>query len=516
MYPGFYAEKDPAKPAVVLCPAGERVSYGSLEARSRQFARVLRARGLRPGDTVALLAENHARYLEVYWAAIRSGLYLTAVNWHLTAAEAAHLLGDSAARVLVTTARFTDLARTAADLSPTCSTLLLLDGTEDGFESYEEVIAAQSAAPLADQPAGDVMLYSSGTTGRAKGIRRPLSDLQVDQPGRPSASPMAKAFLGIGEDSTYLTPAPLYHAASLHWAAGAHELGATLVIMDRFDAEQMLAVIEKERVTHAQVVPTMMIRLLKLPAEVRTRYDVSSLRSLTHAGAPCPPAIKRQMIDWLGPIVDEYYSSTEGSGMTFIGSADWLAHPGSVGRTIIGTPHICDDNGRELPVGEPGLLYFDRGTEHFEYHNDPEKTREGRHPKHPTWTTSGDMGYVDTDGYLYLTDRKSFMIISGGVNIYPAEIEAALILHPAITDVAVFGLPHADMGEYVHAVVQPTDGVDATPELAEQIRAFARDHLAGYKVPRAITFRDQLPRMSTGKLAKNALRQEYLGAALPR
>ncbi|ADP80548.1 acyl-CoA synthetase [Pseudofrankia inefficax] len=513
MYPGLYAEKSPDKPAVVLSPAGERIDYRTLEARSRQFARVLRARGLRPGDTVAILAENHVRYLEVYWAVIRSGLYLTAVNWHLTAPEAAYLLNDSAARVLVTTTRFTDLAREVAGLSPTCAAVFLLDGAAAGFESYEDAVAAQPDTPLADQPAGEVMLYSSGTTGRPKGIRRALSGLQVDEPGRISASRMGRALLGIGEDSVYLTPAPLYHAAGLQWSAAAHELGATLVVMERFDAEQLMAVIERERVTHVQVVPTMMVRLLKLPADVRARYDLSSLRSLVHAAAPCPPAVKRQMISWLGPIVDEYYSSTEGSGMTFIRAADWLEHPGSVGRPTVGIPHVCAEDGAELPTGEPGLLYFDRDTALFEYHNDPQKTREGRHPAHPTWTTSGDMGYLDADGYLYLTDRKSFTIISGGVNIYPAEIEAVLILHPAVADVAVFGLPHDEMGEYVHAVVQPAAGVEPTPELAERLLAFAGEQLARFKVPRVVTFREELPRMPTGKLAKTALRQEYLAAA---
>lgn len=521
MYPGLYAEKSPEKPAVILSPAGERIAYRELEARSRQFARVLRDQGLRPGDTVAILADNHVRYLEVYWAAIRSGLYLTAVNWHLTAAEAAYLVNDSAAQVLISTSRFAELAHAVVALSPACSTLYLLDGPaagseapegRPGFESYETAIARQSDAPLEDQPAGDVMLYSSGTTGRPKGIRRPLSGLQVEQPGRLSTSRTGKSLLGIGEDSVYLTPAPLYHAAGLQWSAGAHELGATLVIMERFDAEQLMAVIDRERVTHVQVVPTMMVRLLKLPAEVRARYDMSSLRSLVHAAAPCPPAVKRQMIDWLGPIVDEYYSSTEGAGMTFIRSPEWLTHPGSVGRPIVGTPHICDEQGAELPVGEAGLLYFDRGSTLFEYHNDPEKTRASRHPLHATWTTSGDLGYLDDDGYLYLTDRKGFTIISGGVNIYPAEIEAALILHPAVTDVAVFGLPHDEMGEYVHAVVQPADGVEPTPDLAEELRAFTRDRVANYKVPRVVTFRAELPRMPTGKLAKTALRQEFLAA----
>ena len=356
-----------------------------------------------------------------------------------------------------------------------------------------------------------MLLYSSGTTGRPKGVRQPLADKTIDMGG--GLTPLAQAFMGMDDTTVYLSPAPLYHAAPLQWAAAVHELGGTAVIMGKFNAEQYLELVERYGVTHSQVVPTMFVRMLKLPEEIRAKYDLSSLRQVVHAGAPCPPEVKRAMIDWWGPIISEYYSSTEGNSFTFIDSQEWLAHPGSVGKPRLGTPHICDEAGHELPAGEAGVIYSHRPGATFEYLGDAEKTAQTRHPVHPEWTTIGDMGYLDADGYLYLTDRKNFMIISGGVNIYPAEIEGALVLHPAVADVAVFGLPDQEMGEFVQAVIQPADGVTGTPELAAELTAFVRQHMAGYKVPRRVDFRDSLPRMPTGKLAKGPLRAEYLERA---
>ncbi|MCK9926305.1 acyl-CoA synthetase [Frankia sp. Mgl5] len=513
MYPGTHAATHPDRAAVVMAVSGERVSYRELDERSVRLARLLDERGVGPGETVAIVAENHPRYFEVVWAVLRSGRYLTAVNWHLAPSEAAYLVNDSEAGALVTTKRFAELAKGIVAELPGAATRLMMDGVEEGFEPYESTVAGHSAEPLARQPRGEMMLYSSGTTGRPKGIRRRLSGDPVDAPSGGGVSMMERLLFRMDAESVYLCPTPLYHAAGLQWSAGVHELGGTLVIMEKFDAEGMLAVVERHRVTHVQVVPTMLVRLLKLPADVRAKYDLSTLRCVVHAAGPCPVEVKRRMIDWLGPIVDEYYAGTEGCGLTYIGAADWLAHPGSVGRPLVGIPHICDDEGRELGPGEAGLLYFERDEAPFEYHRDPEKTRESRHPLHPNWTTCGDMGYLDPDGYLYLTDRKSFTIISGGVNIYPAEIEAALVMHPLVADVAVFGLPDPEMGEYVHAVVQPADGVDGSPELAEDLRSHLRGQLAGYKVPRVVVFRAELPRMPTGKLAKGALRSEYLTAA---
>ena len=507
MYPGFHAATQPDKPALVM-GGGERISYRELDERSARFAQLLWSRGLRPGDKIALLAENHPRYFEVYWAAMRSGLYLTAVNRHLSAAEVAYLINDSGATALIATKHLAPTAASALDLVDNCPMRFMMDGVDNGFESYENAVAAQPAVPLERQPRGDVMLYSSGTTGQPKGIKRPLSGAQIDDPPDPGSTAMAQ-LLGIENASIYLCPAPLYHAAALQWSAAMHAVGATVVVMEKFDAEQMLRLIERERVTHVQVVPTMLVRVLKLPAEVRRQYDVSSLQCVVHAAAPCPVDVKRQIIDWLGLIVHEYYAATEGNGMTFITAAEWLEHPGSVGRPMLGILHICDEDGTELPVGEVGVVYFEREQIPFEYHGDPEKTRSSRHPTFDNWSTLGDIGYVDDQGYLYLTDRRAFTIISGGVNIYPAEIESCMIMHPDVADIAVFGVPDAEMGEYVHAVVQPADGVEGSPELAEELRAFARERLAGYKVPRIVDFRDELPRMPTGKLAKGPLRDEY-------
>lgn len=386
----------------------------------------------------------------------------------------------------------------------------MFDGTVDGFEAYEDAIAGQDAAPQDDEPRGEVMLYSSGTTGRPKGIRRPLSGIQITDPKAIRTSQFGSMLLGMDEHAVYLAPTPLYHAGSLMWSAGIQELGGTVVVMEKFDAEEMLRLIEQHRITHVQVVPTMMVRMLKLPVEVRERYDLSSLTCFVHAAAPCPVEVKRQMIEWLGEIVHEYYGATEGNGLTYLDSAQWLAHPGSVGRPVLGTLHICDDDGREVPTGEVGTVYFERETVPFLYHNDEAKTRDSSHPEHQTWTSVGDLGYVDEDGYLFLTDRKSFLIISGGVNVYPAEVEGCLIMHPDVADVVVFGLPDADMGENVHAVVQPADGVEPGPELAQRLIDHAREHLSRYKVPRHVDFLAEIPRMPTGKVNTRRLRADYL------
>ena len=508
MYPRTHALAHPDKPAVIM-ETGARVTYAELEERSTRLARLLRERGLRPGDQVSIWAENHPRYYEVYWAAMRSGLYVTGVNRHATAEEAAYILTDSGTRALITSAAMGERAEALRALVPGCATWLAFDGPVAGHESYEEALAGQSAAPLADEPRGEVMLYSSGTTGRPKGIKRPLSGLRVDDPAATRTSAITGPLMGMGADSVYLMPAPLYHAAALQFSVATQELGGTVVAMERFDAERFLALVEEHRVTHTQVVPTMMVRMLKLPAEVRERHDTSSLRSFMHAAAPCPPEIKRRTIEWLGPIVVEYYGASEGNGMTFIDSAQWLAHPGSVGRPVLGSIHICDEAGRELPVGEPGIVYFERDKTPFEYHNAAEKTRGSRHPEHPTWSAIGDLGFLDEDGYLHLTDRVGFTIISGGVNIYPAEVEACLVVHPAVADVAVFGLPDEEMGEYVHAVVEPVDPAAAGPDLAQELRDHVRAHLAGFKVPRVVEFAE-VPRLATGKVQTGRMRQERI------
>ncbi len=501
--------KSPDRNAIVM-GSGLAVTYAELETGSVRFARVLHERGLRRGDHVALYAENHIRFFEVFWALMRSGLYLTPINWHLGPEEAGYIVDDCEAKCLVTTkARAADAASIRA-LAPNCGLEFMIDGVEPGFESYEDAVARQPAERMGEEPRGDFMLYSSGTTGRPKGIERPPADLAFSDATPFGASLLEQFLLGMGESSVYLCPAPLYHAAPLAFTSGIHDLGGTAVIMESFDPEQMLRLIERERVTDVQCVPTHFVRLLKLDEATRNRYDLSSLKTVVHAAAPCPPDVKQRMIEWLGPIVHEYYSSTEGAGFTFIEAKDWLTHPGSVGRSVTGPIHICDENGTELPVGEPGHLYFELGELAFRYKGDDDKTRGLLHPQHPTWVGIGDMGYVDDEGYLYLTDRKSFMIISGGVNIYPAEIEGVLLEYPSVHDAAVFGLPDSEMGEFVHAVVELDPGVEGDPELADDIRSFVRSRLAGFKVPRRVDFVDHLPRQANGKLYKKALREEYL------
>ncbi|MBB2774388.1 UNVERIFIED_ORG: fatty-acyl-CoA synthase [Mycolicibacterium obuense] len=501
MYPGTHAQIAPDRPAVIVAETGEQVSYRQLDDDSAALARVLYDAGLRTGDVVALLSDNSPEALVVLWAALRSGLYITAINHHLTAPEADYIVGDSGARVLVASAALDGLAaKVGADLPLRLS----FGGEIDGFGSFEAALAG--AGPrLTEQPCGAVMLYSSGTTGFPKGIQPDLPGRDVDAPGDPIVA-IARAFYDISESDIYYSSAPIYHAAPLRWCSMVHALGGTVVLAKRFDAQATLGHVERYRITVTQMVPTMFVRLLKLDADVRTRYDVPSLRAVIHAAAPCPVDVKHAMIDWLGPIVYEYYSSTEAHGMTFIDSPDWLAHPGSVGRSVLGDLHICDDDGNELPAGRIGTVYFERDRLPFRYLNDPEKTAAAQHPAHPFWTTVGDLGSVDEDGYLYLADRKSFMIISGGVNIYPQETENALTMHPAVHDVAVIGVPDPEMGEQVKAVIQLVEGIRGSDELARELIDYTRSRIAHYKAPRSVEFVDELPRTPTGKLVKGLLR----------
>jgi len=507
-YPGDFAKSTPDKAAIISATTGERVSYAELDDRSIRLANLLREFGLVKGDSIAVLAENHVRYYELYWAAIRVGLYIAPVNTHLAAEEVAYQVTDSNSKVFISTLAMADLAQQVLELIDPSVRTLLIDGTAAGFASYEAAIAGASAERPPRQPRGEAMVYSSGTTGRPKGIKRPLRDIEVDDVAANGTLMMLTP--GADASAVYLNPAPLYHSAALFWSTGVHSLGGTVVVMRKFDPAEFLSAIERYRVTHTQVVPTMLIRVLKLPPEHRLKCDLSSLVGLVHAAAPCPPEVKEQIIDWLGPVVYEYYGGSEGSGITWITTDQWLAHRGSVGRPVIGTPHICDELGTELPAGTPGTVYFEQPRAPFEYHGDTEKTRASRHPLHDNWTAIGDVGYLDDEGYLYLTDRRSFMIISGGVNIYPAEIENCLVMHEKVADVAVFGLPDHEMGEFVQAVVQLADGVQPGTGTETELKAFIRTHLAGYKVPRRIDFRGELPRMETGKLAKYLLRREYL------
>ncbi len=514
MYPGRYAAETPDKPAVVMASSGHTVTYRELDRRSNRLAQLWHERGLRPEDHVAVFMENHPRYFEVYWAAIRSGLYLTTVNRYLTAPEAAYILKDCGARSVVASARLADVCAELAELAPSCLIRLMVDddgsGIPDGWADYSEATAACPAEPLAEQPRGSTMLYSSGTTGRPKGILRPLPGVSVEDLPDPRFDVLTTIY-GLNEDSIYLSPAPLYHAAPIGFTAGVQALGGTVVVMERFDPELSLRAIEDHRVNVSQWVPTMFNRMLKLPEEARTRYDLSTHQRAIHAAAPCPVDVKRRMIEWWGPIILEYYAGSEGNGMCAVETDEWLRKPGTVGLCQTATIHICDDDGAELPAGQPGTIFFEppEDAELFEYHGDAEKTLGSRHPVHERWTTLGDVGYVDEDGYLFLTDRKAFMIISGGVNIYPQEIEDALVVHPKVADVAVIGVPNEDLGEEVKAVVQLMPGVEENQDTADELMAYARERIAHYKAPRSIDFEEQLPRLPTGKLYKRLLRDRY-------
>jgi long-chain acyl-CoA synthetase len=512
MFPGTHVETRGDDPAVIWAPTGAVTTFAELDAAANRLARLLRSLGVEPGGHVALCLENHPRYVELLWGCHYAGSVYTAASSRLTSGELAYIVDDCGATVFVTSQHLADLAAAIVPETPGVVARFMLDGTIEGYAPYEESVAAQDPAPLPDRVAGTDMLYSSGTTGRPKGVSVQLGAGPLETTDT-SVTLLLQLLFGVTSDDVYLSPAPMYHAAPLRFVMSANALGCTTVLMERFDAEEFLAVIERYRVTVVQVVPTMFVRLLKLPAEVRARYDVSSLRCVVHAAAPCPVPVKEQMIEWFGPVIHEYYAGTEANGFVYCNSEDWLAHPGTVGRLLVGTLHICDDDFNELPVGETGTIWFE-GTNQFEYHNDPEKTANSRHPQ--GWTTLGDVGYIDADGFLFLTDRKSYMIISGGVNIYPQEAENVLITHEKVVDVAVLGVPHDEFGEEVKAVVQPVtmpvDDDEAGALEAELIR-YCRTHLADFKCPRSVEFRTELPRHPTGKLYKRLLKDEYWGAA---
>ncbi|MBN8507844.1 MAG: AMP-binding protein [Burkholderiales bacterium] len=504
MHPSIHARRRPDKVAYRMAGSGRAVSYRELDERSNRLAQLFRRFGLKPGDRIALMLENHPRWFEICWAAQRSGLVYTAISSRLTPGEAAYIVDDCGAQLFVSSIALGAQAAGLVPLTPKVRERLMLDGTVPGYASYEAAVAPMPAEPVADECAGGDMLYSSGTTGRPKGVYVPpeSSDIAyVNSLVKVCAGPF-----GIGEDTVYLSPGPLYHAAPLRFAMTVMRLGGTVVVMEHFDAAGFLALVERHRVTHTQVVPTMFVRMLKLPEAERRAHDLSSLRCAIHAAAPCPVPVKEQMIGWWGPIVWEYYAGTEGMGMTLVNSADWLAHKGTVGRAVVGVLHVCDDDGNELPPGEDGGIYFSDGKA-FEYWNDPAKTAAGRNPK--GWTTLGDIGHLDAEGYLYLTDRKAHMIISGGVNIYPQEAENLLVTHPKVLDVAVIGVPNEEFGEEVKAVVQPRDMAEAGKALEQELIAFCREQLSPIKCPRSIDFEAELPRYPTGKLVKRLLRDRY-------
>ena len=513
MFPHDFALTTPDKAAIIMGSTGEVITYRQLDEAAIRLSNVLRDAGLNPGDHIALCLENHPRYLEILWGCHYAGLIYTACSSRLTSAELTYILNDCAAKAFITSHYKADQALDIIDTIPDVHLRLMLDGTIDGYDSFEQTIAAASVTPLTDMVDGTDMLYSSGTTGMPKGIAKPLPMSPI---GTSVGLGMLTVMLfGFSEDTMYLSPAPLYHAAPLRFNMTVHTLGATTIVMENFDAEEFLQLTQKYKVTQTQVVPTMFIRMLKLDSDVRSQYDCSTITHAVHAAAPCPIETKRKMIGWWGPVIHEYYAGTEGNGFVYCNSDQWLAHPGTVGTAIQGIVHICDDEGKEVANGESGTIFFENGGI-FEYHNDKEKTKASRDPLGRGWSTLGDIGYQDADNFLYLTDRKAFMIISGGVNIYPQESENILINHPKVIDVAVFGVPNADFGEEVKGVVQPVT-MPANEEearlLSQELIVFCRSQLADIKCPRSIDFRTDLPRHPTGKLYKRLLKDEYWKAA---
>jgi long-chain acyl-CoA synthetase len=507
MYPGQHAQARPGQPAVVMAGSGESVSYRELEARSNRLAHLLRAAGLRRLDHYAVFMENHPRFVECCAAGERSGLYYTCINSFLTAPELAYIVNNSLSKVLITSQAKREIALAALTDCPRVELCLVVDGPGEAtrVRNLDEATADSPATPLPDESLGAAMLYSSGTTGRPKGVLRPLPD-------QPPAVPLSALAARLNvwrfrEGQIYLSPAPLYHSAPLAGVGGTIRRGGTAIVMERFDPERFLALVERYRVTHTQLVPTMFSRMLKLPEAVRRRYDLTSLEVAIHAAAPCPIPVKQAMIDWWGPIILEYYSATEAMGMTVCDSAEWLAHPGTVGRSVFGELLVLDEAMRQVPPGTTGKLWFKTASP-FEYFNDPARTAEVNSPD-GAMSTLGDIGYVDEDGFVYLTDRASFMIISGGVNIYPQECENLLVTHPKVADAAVFGAPNEEMGEEVKAVVQLAPGFEPGPAIEAELIAFCRANLAHHKCPRSIDFEAALPRLPTGKLYKASLRERY-------
>jgi fatty-acyl-CoA synthase len=504
LFPICAQEADPHLIAFEMADTGEQVSFLQLEQRANQVAQVLRQCGVVPGEHVALLMKNERRFLEACFGMDRAGIYYTPISTRLTVAEIAYIVRDCDAKVLLVSSALAELALQLLPMLPGHVRCHVSGGDLPGFDSWDARTDEAPTEPIADAAQGLDMLYSSGTTGRPKGVKWPLL---AAPPGQPTMLVKLLAPLfSYSRECRYLSPAPLYHAAPLRHSMTVIKLGGCVHVMGSFDAERALALIEQHRITHAQWVPTMFVRMLKLPAPTRARYDLSSLQVAVHAAAPCPVPVKEQMLDWWGPILIEYYAGTENNGFCHIHAAEWLEHKGSVGRASQGQLHICDDNGLELPSGQTGLVYFSNGPE-FAYHKDPEKTLAARNTQ--GWTTLGDIGRLDEDGFLYLLDRKAFMIISGGVNIYPQEIENTLIAHPQVLDVAVIGVPSEDFGEEVKAVVQLAEGAQAGPALEQALIAYCRETLASYKCPRSIDFDANLPRHPTGKLYKKSIRDRY-------
>ena len=494
-----WAARTPHSSALISAH-GDR-DFAELHANANRVAHALHRRGLVPGDSVAIMCANRPEFAEVLYGCRRGGFRLTPVNWHLTADEVAYIVDDCEAKALIADSSNAGSVD-AFERAPRCTVGLSIGPTAANFDAYDAALAAESADDITDTPPGATMLYTSGTTGRPKGVHRPPA-------AEGAVSVNLYDYDEAGGDRHLLT-GPLYHAAPLAFSLRIPlAFGATIVMMDKWDAEEALRLVETHRVTHTHVVPTMFHRLLALPADVRDGYDTSTLRHVLHGAAPCPTEDKRRMIDWLGPIIWEYYAATEGVG-SFVDSATWLAHPGTVGRPVNGQVLIGDDQGNPLPAGTTGLVFLRAAAQaRFEYFKDTEKTES---TFRGDYFTLGDIGHLDTDGFLFLTDRSTNLIISGGVNIYPAEVDEALLTHQAIGDAATIGIPDEEWGESVLAVVELNDGWTASAELAEELLAHCRSRLAHYKCPRRIEFTAELPRSDNGKLYKRRLREQYRSA----
>lgn len=504
-HPSITAQTYPHKPAVIMGGSGEIVTYGDLDELSNRAAQLFRSLGLKAGDHIGMMMENNRQFTEIVWAAQRSGLIFTPISTHLKKEETAYILQNCHAKLFIGSYKLAEVAQQLLSEETGVEHYYMVGGIKPGFESWEESVLAHPAERIDDEENGAPMLYSSGTTGKPKGVFNKNYEKDVNTP--PFLSPTIGALFGFGEETVYLSPAPLYHAAPLHYTMMAIYNGGTIIVMEKFDPEEALRLIQEHRVTHSQWVPIMFVRMLKLPAEVREAYDTGSMQVAIHAAAPCPVDVKEQMIDWWGEIIIEYYAASEGIGLTLIDSANWLQHKGSVGQSLLGELHIVDDDGNELPTGEIGTVYFSGDHLSFEYYEEPGKTAEAYNAN--GWATTGDVGYVDEEGFLYLTDRKNFTIISGGVNIYPQEVENILVGHHKIADVAVFGIPNEEFGEEVKAVVQPMNWADATDETAIEILEWLRERIANIKMPRSLDFLEQLPRMDNGKLYKRHLVDQY-------
>jgi len=510
-HPGHVAAHTPDKPAVIMAETGETMTYGELDDMANRLANWLRSVGLERGDHVAFCLENRIEFLAIVWGCHYAGLYYTAISSRLNDEELAYIVNNCGAGAFITSPHKASSAIDMIERTPDVRARLSVGGAVDGHADFGEAMVEQPTDPLPDRREANDMLYSSGTTGHPKGVKHRASDEPLGT--GEAVLTLGRMLFGFRDDAVYLSPGPLYHAAPLRFCRSMLRVGGTVVVMTKYDSAGALRAIERYKVTTSQWVPTMFVRMLKLDEDERTAHDLSSLECAVHAAAPCPVPVKEAMIDWWGPVIHEYYAGTEGNGFVYCNSEDWLAHKGTVGRAVTGVLHIVDDDGNELPTGEEGGVYFSDGST-FEYHGDEDKTASSRLSN--GWSTLGDIGRMDEDGFLYLTDRKAFMIISGGVNIYPQEAENALTMHPAVFDVAVFGVPNDEFGEEVKAVVQPVEmptDDEAAAKLERELIAFCREQLADLKCPRSIDFRPELPRHPTGKLYKRLLKDEYVKAA---